>query len=47
MGEIIIQLISVNNFILREFTIDVSEKEEKNLNLNKMIDFFNISLKSS
>ena len=44
MGEIIIQLIGVNNFILREFTIDVSEKEEKNLNINKMIDVFNISL---
>ena len=44
MGEIIIQLIGVKNFILREFTIDVSEKEEKNLNINKMIDVFNISL---
>ena len=47
MGEIIIQLIGVNNFILREFTIDVSKKEETNLNSNKMSDVFNISLKSS
>ena len=47
IGRIMIQLIGVDNFILREFTIDVSEKEEKNLNINKMIDVFNISLKSS